>query len=281
MRISRLSPRVGHLAATVALALALTSCGGDSDEVAAPSSTASPTLTTEPAPSVTPSESATVDPADLPTIDPDTGEIDFCTDETKPFTGEAAKFFGADEVLQAYCSMVSFSLTRGMSSPMILRDNFPADYPPQLFSSVERFMTADLLEDWRSNVNDLENQAVAVYNLVMFGVSVGGEGDMVYSVVDDGQPFTTGGVASPARTELRYNDDGQARLVLRFTLTADIITTGTDGKNYHLPVVRDLNYTLAPTGNPEMPWLIDGYNTTTSFPEIPTKPSPRIESPNL
>lgn len=274
MRFSRHLPRLGAAAITAALVLGLTSCGGD--DTSAASGETEPSVaagSTEASPTATPSATESVDPADLPSFDPETGAINFCTDETKPFTGAAADRFGAEEVLDAYCFMVDFSLTRSLSPLMKPRE---AGFERRDFAVIDEFMTGFARADWRRWTSDLDTYGEAVYQLMPFNVFISDD-KRDYRVVDDGQPLTVGATATPAKTEI-LTIDGADRLVLRFGLDTKLVTKGSDGEFYHVPITRDLNYTLLPTGDPERPWLIDGWDISTEFkdPGASVDPLPKI-----
>ncbi|NAZ84630.1 hypothetical protein [Kineococcus indalonis] len=200
--------------------------------------------------------------------------VDYCAGQTTPFTGEAADVFGADNVMTAYCDMVTMTL----DDSTFVNSLLPYEPNRQVadFSFVKKYMTATLAESWDTAVAQAlggDKDAIAtVSTLTFYNVRFPEEGLNV--------PKDTASVLNksfnPAVTEVdRSQADGEPRLYMTFDVSATILLQKPDGTPAFLPVSKTIHYNLLPDGNADIPWRIDGFTgdyrfspVTDAMPEV-------------
>lgn len=244
--------------AAAALMLTLAGCGSDSpkrtnEPIAGPSGKSAATTTAPlPDPTAAPLPTATA-PPEVPNTDNQTGSqdrqktLDKVFGEQAPFTGPAADKFGADNVMTAYKYLVTFTLDYGFTETLMR----PKDkYQPIEFSFIKPFMAAKAQADWDASVNAaLAGDAAQITNvnvMTLWNVNVPG-----YTLTKT-RPVRNQ-KWSPANTLVDGN-----RLVVRFKVSADIVFDK-GGKEYVSTVTKDMTFWVIPNGDPEVPWLIDGW----------------------
>jgi hypothetical protein len=262
--------RLGSLLAASALLVSLSACstdskaetpGGETTSAAAPDTTD----TTE-----APGDKATPTPTPLPEIEADTntGRLQYCKNQ-KPFTGEAADRFGAEEVADAYCTFVTLTMEQSFIESYLRADS--DEMTPQDFSVWRDYMTKDALDGWDANVAEaIAGDADAARNintLVMFNV-VNGSG---YSFVESG-PLVSNQKFSPASTRIDQVD-GEDRLLLTFDVAADFNLTkdSADETPLLLNLSREITFALIQNPaatSPENDWLIDGFSGEFTYGEF-------------
>lgn len=246
------------LLAGLAAALLLSGC---SDDATPPEAT--PTQTPSPSASTTndPPESASPSPSSVatPTItaDPETGQFDWCDPaEQAPFTGEAADKFGADKVMDAYCTMVELQMTHSFVDSLL---RAKGGFTTQDFEPMRAYLGQDTRADWDADVAKIvkgtadDQSSSDVAGLMAFDL-VGGSGYVLDTPAVYNQRFT------PAQAWVDTKAGGLDRLVLKFTVSADYaIVREKDDKPMAYSVDKNMTYYLVPgTGNGKS-WYIDGY----------------------
>lgn len=255
---------------SLALAAALTVLLAGCSDPATSTTAAEPTATTSPAPSpANPLEEAAESPSEAPTPTPGTPLLEYdkdgnplyCKDQA-PATGPAAKEFGKDKVMAAYCQMVTLTMDNAYQ-PNMLR---PAeDRKPIEFSAFEPYMTTSMREDWRHAVKKLlasdktnDKWTFQVASLLFSSVT---NPDMVFPE-NESAPIVYNKRFGAAKTEVFRESDGN-RLGLIFDIDADLaMVDKKSGDTYHLPLGKTVTFYLKPGLRDEQPWLIDGAHAT-------------------
>jgi hypothetical protein len=246
--------RLGAMAAVAAVALTLTACGGK-DVPSADHPTTNVKASQAPAGASGGSASPAI-PSNAPTVDPG----HYC-DGQAPFTGEAADHWGADNVKQAYCFMVAYTLDESSWVTNLMQK--PADgsaRKPVEFSFVKQYMTSRMQTSWDDLVNkDLAGdedsfnlvQAMTFYNLTGDGIAFPDRPDLVVN-----KSF------SPAETWVdNLGPDGSDRLAMKFTVSGSVRLLQ-NNKPVLLPMEKTVTYFLVPTGQTDLPWVMDGFQGT-------------------
>ena len=204
---------------TAAVALVLAACGGEGPE---PEAGSTPATTTTP----TASPSSTAE-APLP-----------CVPGAEPFTGPAARKFGAEPVMAAYCMLADLALEQA-------RTSLALPIPEQEVRDL-RSVRAILTDDAQQKYDDLTGLTLHDVSRVPRG----------YRRADD-RPHVFGTTVGPATADL----EGQA-LVLAFDLQTGLVLEerGDDsGRHLLLPVTRAGRYVLVPDGDG---WRVDGWRAS-------------------
>lgn len=202
------------------------------------------------------------DASAAPPVAPEVDPTDYCASQgSEPFTGQAADHWGADNVMQAYCDMVNFTLVESSWVESLMRK--PADGRVREaieFSFVKQWMTPGMQAAWDADVQQAlagdeealsKVQAMTFHNLTGEGIELPDRPDLVTN-----QSF------SPAETWTdNLGPDGADRLAIKFTVSADVrLVQG--GKSVVLPMEKTVTYFLVPADQDEPPWLIDGFSGT-------------------
>lgn len=216
-------------------------------------------------PSTVPSaEPGTVIPSNVPDIAVDkSGKPDYCKTQKKPFGGESAKTFGADNVMAAYCQMVGFTLDESAFFPSMLRGPEDGKFTPIMFSSVKEYMTPRAAVSWDAEVKaylagdakkEPDIQMIMFHNLNFKGIRV------LTREEAQGRPIVIRKSFSPGAAEA-VTYDGREHLGMTFTVRASV-RAKKDGKEGTVPVTKTITYWLLPTGMDTKPWVIDSYEGT-------------------
>lgn len=242
--------RIGSVLAVTAL-LALTGCSGD-DKTPDTASTPSGSSSATDSPTSTPTT-----PAPTVTNGPD-GRYETCDARTTPFTGAAADTFGADKVMNAYCTYAQISVEQTFLDNLMR--SAPEDLTYADFQFWEQYMTADALASWKASVkksltNDSasEEADASVLALTYYDVFPGSEYSFTEDVAVRNRKFSLAKIAVDTA-------QSEARLALTFTVSGDfnVVKDGTD-EAYLYPTSKDITYYLVPTEDPDRLWLIDGW----------------------
>ena len=177
---------------------------------------------------------------------------------TKAFTGPAAAEFGADDVMAAYRFATAY-LVRTTFDPGLLALASPR-LPDLAF--VEDGLTPAGAADFHRLAVELDAPGVPIppqdgadlVGLATYGVGGGtfpgytvrtpGLRDVGYGLAQS-QPFT--------------GRNGVRSLALYFPVHGTFLLTGPDGSPAAATYSKDMALTLAPTGDPTRPWLVDGW----------------------
>lgn len=247
-------------AAAVAL-LALAGCSDDANPDATPTKQPTATGTNTPVdPSETPDDGDDTN-VPVPTIsaDPETGKFEWCDPaEQAPFTGAAAKKFGPEKVMSAYCTLVDLEMENQFVDALLRQsDGFVA----QDFEAVREHLSQSAREDFDADVAALvagdatDEQINAIRGLVAF--------DFSSPAMPLDEPAIFNQRFSPADA---WVDDatGTPRLGIEFTVGADVAMVRTaDEKRLAYPYDRTVTFWLTPgRKGGEREWYIDGYAST-------------------
>lgn len=261
--------RLGPALAAVAI-LTLTACSNDAEP---PNADPSASVTSED-PSTHPSDEPRADPSDNPakvpdiSVDPDTGELDFCDQQTTPFTGSAPEEFGQEKVKQAYCDMVALQYQYGFVHSLWSRP-FDGEFRAIEFSQIRPHLTTDAREVWDEKVEKFVNEgdeksAADMYGLMGFGAQ-GARGFTFAEATEE--PLYYNLKISPARTGVD-REESEPRLLLTFTVTLDLNMIK-NGERVFLPFEKEITYYLLDNGDhPDIPWLIDTWKHITDVGEV-------------
>lgn len=248
--------RLIAVTAVAALGLGLAGCGGTSTP---PTAHSTVTASTGPAPSVPSSPTTSPDPASAlpkvnPVYNPKTGLTDYCGKRQAPFSGPAARQFGAANVMTAYCEMVSVAITDGFTNLMVDRPH----YKVQDFQFLKTYMTPHEAKQWDTDVKHALAGDSAARNSVYALTTFGPTGDYT---VDPKGPFTMGTSFTPAKASVVTLNDGTKALGLVFSVSTNVLLHK-DGHLYKNPFTRNYGLSLVPGGSPQAPWLIASYKVT-------------------
>jgi hypothetical protein len=225
-----------------------------------------PVATAPATPSATPSIEPGTVPSNLPDIAFDkSGKPDYCKTQTKPFGGEAAEVFGADNVMAAYCQMVGFTLDASSFVPSMLRGPEDGKFTPIMFSSVKEYMTPKTAAAWDARVKAYLSGGAkdegAVQTLMFHNIHNERSGLHVLTREEaGGRPVVIGKSFSPGSAGVTTYD-GREHLEMTFTVRASI-RVQKNGVEGTMPVTKTITYWLLPTGRDTKPWVIDGYDGT-------------------
>ena len=249
------APAAGVL--VLVLALALTGCG-------------SKDKTATPVPGHTPTASA---PGSLPVGDPKPVVVPVPdpSGSFAPFTGEAADQFGADNVMTAYKFATKFMLQSTFDGTLITLTQ-----PRQVdFSTVEQGLTPGAKTSFRALTALLESktenltpqQASDLVALTTWGVNT----FPGYTLRNPGYRNVGFGAAHAEVAKLPGRQD---ELILRFPVTGTFLLTDSAGKLAVVDYKKDMDLSLAESGDPAHPWLIDGWRgtRTSDGPKVDPKP---------
>jgi hypothetical protein len=258
------STRIRIAVVATAALLALTACSDEPDPTPAPPTPTESTSTTEdPTPTETPTDGETT-PTETPTleVDPTTGQTNFCEKQTTPFTGSAPEVFGQENVKDAYCEMGDLMIQQSFISNLVRAE--PGDkIDPRQFSVPRDYMTDDALKDWDAAVKG--GDYADIWGIMFYKLY---SEDYSYYPEGSSEPTTMNLKVSPARTGVDKSA-GDDRLLLRFTVSADLNVSGNkDEKAYLFPVSKDVSmYLVNAPGDVSEPhnWYIDGWNSKTKF----------------
>jgi hypothetical protein len=246
--------RIGIAAMVTAALIGLSGCGGDD-----PLPTTNAPISTAGTSGGGASASGPAIPSDAPVVETgEDGSTDYCANQT-PFAGPVADQWGADNVMQAYCEMVAFTLDdSSWINSLLVKPSKPRDAVE--FSSVKKYMTTNAQASWDAlvarylsgDVKDATDAANQMYNLQFFDL----EGDGMVFTQSDG--LVNNKAFSPATLGTdSLGPDGADRLNMTFTVSADVALTY-NGKPGTLPMSKTVTYSLVPTGQADIPWVIDG-----------------------
>lgn len=244
-------------AAAVAL-LALSGCSDDvtPDPTPAKEPTASGTNTPVGGETEDDGEEPTNTPA--PTITPDAnGQYEWCDPaEQKPFTGEAAEKFGAEKVMDAYCTMVQMQMDYSFDSNLWRKtDGFTA----QEFSPVRESLTQTARKDWDAQVAKVvAGTAPGDTNGINGLMTADFIGGSAYTLA---QPAVFNRRFSAAQSWVDNANPSLPRLGLKFSVGADVALVRTsDDKAMAYPWDKTVTYWLTPgRKGGERQWYIDGF----------------------
>ena len=246
------------------LAGALTACAsGDFDNAASdPRTSASPSPSANGSASTDPETASSVS---TESADPDTGKYDNCQDQ-KPITGKAADTFGAEEVMDAYCTVVKLEMEQGFIDDYVRANK--EDLTVKDFSVWNKYMVKATAAQWNANVEKAlqgdEDAQSQVYTLMYFQAIPPDSG---YEFTDE--PSVLNQAFTPAITELD-TVDGVDRLIVRFKVTGDFnfVKSGTTEPYYKIASTRDITFALIrnpDTSNEDTDWLIQSWTGTYKF----------------
>lgn len=259
------------------LAITLTGCSGDTDNPDinpnVPSNTQGtdgpkPTLpdgTSEGTPKPLPEDAPIIDGT---SVDPDTGEIDYCAgQDPSTSVGPAAEKFGKQEVLDAYCEAIEvFDLFAATDLVYQSEDTLKEGQ----FYGVRPYLTPDARNDWDTTVSQVGKEDVEATIGAFYYYDFENE---TYQVDPDVYPIAARAV-SPARTDVVKQDDGEEVLWLNADYRVDFnVINKKTGKLQVLPMVKNLSLYMVPSGEDEIPWLIKGWRA--EFDVYDAKPRPK------
>lgn len=238
------------VAAALAVAGALAGCAGGSAtaKTGGPTTTGPVTATaTGPAsgsrPAVTPACAVSADPV--------------------PATGPAADAFGQKQVAAAYDFAADLLATTTFSEAP-LADPQP---PPEAFAAAEAGLTPRARDSFRiltgklaSTTEDLTPQENAdLIGLASYGVTV------AYPKLTLSEPAYRDVRCGAATTEVFKRAGQPDALVLRFPVSGTFLLTDPAGQPQTIGWRKQMGLTLAPTGEPARPWLVDGWRAALSL----------------
>lgn len=249
-------PRSLVAATAVVALLALSGCSGDKSDATVPSPKPSATATNSPVED--PTESATAKPSSVPTptisADPETGKFDWCNpEEQEPFTGEAADKFGAEKVMDAYCSMVEMQMEQSFVDSLLRKDK---GFSERDFAAVRNHLAQNARDVWDKNVAAIvagratDQQAANVRGLVNYNFT----GDSGYTL---DVPAVFNQRFTPAQAWIAASE-GRPKLALRFTVGADVaLVRDSDEKEMAFAYDKTITYWLVENVKGDA-WYIDG-----------------------
>lgn len=216
-------------------------------------------------------EQPTNNPA--PTITPDAnGKVTWCDPaEQAPFTGPAADKFGAEKVMDAYCTMVELQMDYSFNDTLWHQSK---GFTEQDFAPMREYLGDAAREDWDAAVANIVNgtneQAddSTVAGLMWFNM-VGGSPYKLDTPANFNQRFS----AARAWVDTRA---GRPRLGLRFTVGTDLaLVRIEDNKKMAYAAEKEVTYWLVPGSNDGLgkAWYIDGYQSK----DVPSEPVDRAQ----
>lgn len=246
--------------ATVSL-LALAGCSDDAKpEPPTPTPSASASATNTPVETASPTNS----PVPTPTfsVDPTTGDMDFCDPKKQePFTGPATEEFGAEAVMDAYCQMVDVEMQYSFLDPLMRADS---GFEVRDFSipQVRDMMLPELQKFYDDSVkavvdgNATDQQAGAVRTFFGYWM-YNGSGYTLDTPGVYGTSFT------PATTRVE-TVEGRKFLILSFSVkTKFALLRDSDNKEMAQEYTKDLVFRLEQgTVNSTYPWYVHSYSMT-------------------
>jgi hypothetical protein len=246
-------------AAAVAL-LALAGCSDDATPEPTPTDQPTATDTNTPVdPTETPDGEDTNVPVPTISANPETGKFEWCDPaEQEPFTGDAAKKFGPEKVMNAYCTMVELQMENQFVDSLLRQDD---GFVKQDFEAVREHLSQSTRADFDADVaalvagNATPEQMNDIRGLVAF--------DFAGSELALEEPAVFNQRFSPADI---WIDDatGRQRLGMEFTVGADLALLRTsDDERLAYAYDRTITFWLTPgRKGGEREWYIDGYTST-------------------
>ena len=190
-------------------------------------------------------------------IDPKTGLWDICRLPQGEFTGDAAKKFGKQDVMDAYCEMANFMLNNGFSDLMETKMH-------------HRTVEFSFVKPWLSSPRQKE-----LGRLWSPGPRSTRGTRTTRSRASSGWTSRAAGTSSRTATRAPSTRpshphstwvDNDGRLAMRFTVGGDLIMRRTkDDKLVTLPFSRRVDFGLVRGPGGDKPWLIDGWTTKGKF----------------
>lgn len=247
-------------ATAVTALLALAGCSGDAKSEPTPTKEPSATGTNTPAdPDKTDGggEEPTNTPA--PTITPGAnGQYEWCDPAKQaPFTGAPAAKFGAEKVMEAYCTMVELQMENSFNDALWRQSD---GFVEKDFDAVREYLGQDAREDY-------DRSTAAVVAGTADDEAVQSVRGFVNYNFANGSGFTMDEPAlfnlhfSPAKTWVDKENPTLPRLVMQFSVGADVaLVRDSDDKQMAYAYEKALTFWLVPgrTGG-ERAWFIDGY----------------------
>ncbi len=175
----------------------------------------------------------------------------------KPFTGEAADYFGEANVLSAYCLALRYVAEESVSDLAEQRRT----YRPEQFAFVKPYLTKTAQAAWdrfvAKAIKGDDKASRTVDFLAVFDFS------SAYYTFDKSAPSKTRNVrVSGAKAELTSGRAGK-RLKLRFKVVYDLAMIQTeDRKPVTVSLTRPQTFWLVLNDSETHPWLIDGWGLT-------------------
>lgn len=252
--------RFGAITVAAVLAVGLTACSNNDGGTPNASGTAAASKTATPSATATGSATGTATPEPSTIVDPKTGEVDWCktAKDLKPFTGQAAETFGADNVMKAYCFAGNFAINNGFTSLMEEGKHEVGE-----FAFLKEYLTpavySGLLDSARKGD---EAAATDINGLTGFQLE-----SKEYQF-DEDLPYVTKAKVGIANTTVDTTS-GTPRLAMRFHVTGDLMYRRTaDNKVVAFPYDKDTTFWMVPNGDAGKPWLIDAYSGKVSGGEV-------------
>lgn len=196
-------------------------------------------------------------------------DLDFS--KQPPFTGPAAKLFGAKNVMAAYKETVDFSLTNGYTNRNLLakipKQTFPGEFP-----GLKAYMTPSVHALWTTSIKRAIKGDKKAFGTVAILTpwSISSPALKVPTISNDPTWVPSYGFDfSRANTVVGAARDAKTKaLGIRFDVTQNVRFIKPNKKTVAYPVTRDMTYWLVPNPNKktakDIPWLIDGWSGTTS-----------------
>lgn len=250
--------RLGTTLAAVAAVVTLAGCGGGNVPSAGHPLTHVKTTQANGA-------AATSGPAALPTAGLSTatvdanGNVNYCVDQ-KPFSGPVVDAWGGSaNVMQAYCEMVKFTLENSWVGSLVKPPAPGKTRDVVEFSFVKQYMTSDLQDKWDAVVKKaLAGDKASEDTVNLLTMYDDGKDETV--TVQNRPDYVTNLAAGPATldSDKRGPSGNPDRLVIKFTASADLhVLIG--GKRNVVTVTKNISYALIPTGQKDIPWVIDDF----------------------
>lgn len=257
--MKKFSSRSLVAAATAVVVLALAGCSDSADPDTNPTKEPTAGGTNTPAdPSETDKDGEEPTNTPVPTIEPGAdGDFEWCDPaDQKPFTGEAATKFGAEKVMDAYCTLVQMQMDYSYDSGLWRKTE---GFTAQEFSPVRDSLTQTARKDWDA----LVAQVVAGtapgdtgVNGLMTADFIGGSGYTLDEPAVFNQRF------SAAQSWVDTANPSRPRLGLKFSVGADVaLVRNSDQKEMAYPWDKTITYWLTPgRKGGEKAWYIDGFS---------------------
>ena len=251
--------RFGTVLAAAAM-VALTGCSNGSTEQ--PAAAPTPSVSVSASASHQPTADASAS-SNLPTIEQGKdGKPDYCKDQrSHKFTGEAAKKWGAEKVMDAYCDMVTLAMDQSFV-PDLMRKH--SDFRAVEFSIPADWMTVNARTDWDQGVAQIvkdPEQNTGVSDLMLYNLRItkgwdfypaGEQPTMLHQFFSAGDTWVDHATA-------------RDRLGLEFTVGGDLLIEH-NNHPWLIPVKKKTTHWLIRNGtHPTKPWLIDGWDSDLTF----------------
>ncbi|WP_432502147.1 hypothetical protein [Kineococcus arenarius] len=188
--------------------------------------------------------------------------LDDCREEA-PVDPEAAGVFGADEVRDAYCAAVAFTLDTSFVPGLAHRDA-GSRHEPGEFAFAAEHMTPGAAAEWSELVDaalatDSEDDDDDVKIITLFDVYFDSGVADGWVTTPAGGPAAVDVVVTPGHTAVQPGTVAGTLLEVSLTLTANLLVAEADDTVVYAPTAKEITYWMAPGAEPSDPWLVSGW----------------------